>query len=81
MPTRVSSFMELYWSIRHVLPRDDLPTSSWKDRLAIGVTFGCLRRFKLTLIDAKKITDDTQKGAERRKSHIPTALLKPLPLS
>jgi hypothetical protein len=61
---KVSSFMETFWRIRGGVPTGQLPVGTWRNRLAVGVTFWCLKVIKIALVDAEKIPDDTKIGTK-----------------
>lgn len=70
---RVSSFMETFWGIRDGIPRKPLPVGSWRTRLAVGVTFWCLKQIKISLVNAKKLPDDTKIGNEHTRKCFKTS--------
>lgn len=65
---KVSAFMETFWRIRGRVPRGELPAGSWQNRLAVGVTFWCLKIIKIALVDAKILPDDSKIGTEHTKN-------------
>lgn len=61
--------METFWRIRERVPRGELPVGSWRNRLAVGVTFWCLKIMKIALVDAKILPDDTKIGTEHTSEY------------
>ncbi|EXM05195.1 hypothetical protein FOIG_05204 [Fusarium odoratissimum NRRL 54006] len=71
LPTRGSIILETFWSVRHLLPKWDIPVGAWPDRIGAATSYWCLTAFKNALQEAKNITDGTQKGIDAfRKSTI-----------
>lgn len=70
LPHRVSIIMDTFWSIRHLVPSIGQAPQGRVDRLAAGVTFWCLHRFRTSLQSAEKSTDRVNKALEiMRKCH------------
>ncbi|QGI67059.1 hypothetical protein CEK26_011014 [Fusarium fujikuroi] len=69
LPTRGSIILETFWSVRHLLPKWDIPVGAWPDRIGAATSYWCLTAFKNALQEARNITDGTQKGIDAfRKS-------------
>ncbi|KAF4435157.1 hypothetical protein F53441_13579 [Fusarium austroafricanum] len=64
LPTRGSVILETFWSVRHVLPKWDIPVGAWPDRIGAATSYWCLTRFKDALQEAKGITDGAQRGLD-----------------
>ncbi|KAF4951813.1 hypothetical protein FGADI_7183 [Fusarium gaditjirri] len=69
LPTRGSIILETFWSVRHLLPKWDIPVGAWPDRIGAATSYWCLTAFKNALQEAKNITDGTQKGIDAFRSN------------
>ncbi|RGP69936.1 pbn1 [Fusarium longipes] len=73
LPVRGSVVFETFWSVRHILPKWDIPVGAWPDRIGAATSYWCLARFKQALQEAKNGTDAAQKGTEVYESNLSTA--------
>lgn len=64
LPVRGSVVLETFWSVRHILPRWDIPVGAWSDRIGAATSYWCLAQFKQALQEAKNSTDSVQKGID-----------------
>lgn len=71
LPTRGSIILETFWSVRHLLPKWDIPVGAWPDRIGAATSYWCLTAFKNALQEAKNITDGTQKGIDAFQQRFP----------
>ncbi|CZR41190.1 uncharacterized protein FPRO_10779 [Fusarium proliferatum ET1] len=71
LPTRGSIILETFWSVRHLLPKWDIPVGAWPDRIGAATSYWCLTAFKNALQEARNITDGTQKGIDAFQQRFP----------
>ncbi|CAG7563017.1 unnamed protein product [Fusarium equiseti] len=71
LPMRASVTLETFWSVRHMLPKWDIPVGTWPDRIGAATSYWCLARFKQALQEAKNSTDGAQKGIEVYEANLP----------
>ncbi|KAF4969672.1 hypothetical protein FSARC_3118 [Fusarium sarcochroum] len=71
LPIRGSVILETFWSVRHMLPKWDIPIGAWPDRIGAATSYWCLTRFKDALQEAKKSTDGAQRGIEAFQTNLP----------
>ncbi|XEV05506.1 hypothetical protein FSHL1_010793 [Fusarium sambucinum] len=64
LPVRGSVVLETFWSVRHILPRWDVPVGAWPHRIGAATSYWCLAQFKQALQEAKNSTDSVQKGID-----------------
>jgi transcriptional regulatory protein LEU3 len=64
LPVRGSVVLETFWSVRHILPKWDVPVGAWPDRIGAATSYWCLAQFKQALQEAKNSTDSVQKGID-----------------
>ncbi|EKJ76271.1 hypothetical protein FPSE_03526 [Fusarium pseudograminearum CS3096] len=73
LPVRGSVVLETFWSVRHILPRWDIPVGAWSDRIGAATSYWCLAQFKQALQEAKNSTDSVQKGIDVYEANISNA--------
>jgi transcriptional regulatory protein LEU3 len=73
LPVRGSVVLETFWSVRHILPKWDVPVGAWPDRIGAATSYWCLAQFKQALQEAKNSTDSVQKGIDVYEANISNA--------